>query len=524
VLGFPRPTKTRPVQLADLAERLSAPVDTDVSITGVSLASGRVLPGDLYAALPGSRNHGAQFLSEAVERGAVAVLTDEVGGKIADEHGVPTIVVADPRSAVGPVSAYVYGDPTETLSVIGITGTNGKTSTAYLVEAGLRAAGRRTALIGTVETRIGDETIESERTTPEAPELQALFAYALEQGVTDLVMEVSSHALALHRADGIRFVAGGFTMFGLDHLDFHLDVDDYLAAKSMLFDGRSRTEIINLDEPATAGLIQPGTVTYSVSDDSADWWASDIDGVGFDQSFIAHSPDGGAHDAAVRLPGRHNIANALLALASLAAVGVETATAVAGIAACSGIPGRMELVSGDGPIRGVVDYAHKPDAITAVLEALRPITSGRIIAVLGAGGDRDTGKRPIMGAAAGERADLVIVTDDNPRSEDPAAIRAGVLAGVGETEHLDVPGRAEAVDEAVRLARPGDTIALLGKGHESGQELADRTVPFDDRLALAAALRDAADSVDSLPPPAAVMVAGPAGTTEACDHDPNHRP
>lgn len=467
-------------------------VESDVRVTGVSLASARVLPGDLYAALPGSRSHGAQYLPEAVSRGAVAVLTDEVGAKTAAEHGLPCLVVHSPRAAVGPVAAQVYGDPTAHLRIIGITGTNGKTSTAYLVESGLRAAGRRTGLIGTVETRVGDETIVSERTTPEAPELQALFAYAREQGVTDIVMEVSSHALALHRADGIRFDAGGFTMFGLDHLDFHPDVEDYFAAKAMLFDGRSDTEIINLDEPATERLIGPDTVTYSVGESTADWWASDITGEGFDQSFTVHSPHGGTHAGSVRLPGRHNVANALLAYAALDAVGVDAATAVAGVAACPGIPGRMELVSGDGPVRGVVDYAHKPDAITAVLQALRPITPGRIIAVLGAGGDRDTGKRPIMGAAAANLADLVIVTDDNPRSEDPAAIRAGVLAGVRDTPYLDVAGRAEAVDEAVGLARPGDTIALLGKGHESGQELADRTVPFDDRRILAEALRAAA--------------------------------
>ena len=477
--------------MTELAESLSTSVSSDAYVTGVSLASGKVMPGDLYAALPGSRNHGAQFLAEAVERGAVAVLTDDVGAKIAVDHALPVLVVANPRAAVGPAAALIYGDPTATLSVIGITGTNGKTSTAYLVEAGLRAAGRKTALIGTVETRVGDETIESERTTPEAPELQALFAYALEQGVTDLVMEVSSHALALYRAEGIRFAAGGFTMFGLDHLDFHHDVDSYLAAKAMLFDGRSHTEIVNLDEQATAGLIEPATVTYSIREDTADWWADQISGTGFDQTFVTHAPDGGIHDASVRLPGRHNISNALLAMACLEAVGVDPATAVKGVAACPGIPGRMELVSGDGPVRGVVDYAHKPDAITAVLEALRPITPGRIIVVLGAGGERDTGKRPIMGAAAGERADLVIVTDDNPRSEDPEAIRAGVLAGIGEASHMDVAGRAEAIGEAVKQAKPGDTIALLGKGHETRQELADSVVPFDDRRELAAALQAA---------------------------------
>ena len=478
----------RPRRLDALARSLAdLAVHGDAEVTGVSLASQRVRPGDLYAALPGARRHGAEFLDDAVSRGAVAVLSDARGVAAATERGIPAIECADPRAAVGPVSALVYGEPTRWLSIIGVTGTSGKTSTAYLVESGLRAAGRRSGLIGTVETRIGDETIVSERTTPEAPELQALFAYAVEQGVTDVVMEVSSHALALHRADGIHFTVGGFTMFGVDHLDFHDTVEEYFAAKAKLFDGRCDVEVVNADDEWAKRLVTPKTVTYSLHDSAASWTATDITGSGFDQSFTARGP-GGTYPASVRLPGRHNISNALLAYACLAAVGVGAPVAVAGVGECRGIPGRMEMVSGDDPVRGVVDYAHKPDAVTAVLKALRPITSGSLIAVIGAGGDRDRSKRPVMGAAAADGADLVIVTDDNPRTEDPAAVRAEVLAGVGDRPHRDIAGRAAAIGEAVRLARPGDTIALLGKGHEQGQELADKTVPFDDRRVLADAL------------------------------------
>lgn len=478
-----------PTTLASLAQLLSVPVagsTEPVEVTGVSLASARVLPGDLYIAVPGARRHGIEFLTEAVERGAVAVLSDERGVDAAAEAGLPALHHGDPRAAAGTVSAAVYGDPTSRLSVIGITGTSGKTSTAYLIEAGLRAAGRTTGLIGTVETRIGDETVESERTTPEATELQALFAYALEQGVTDIVMEVSSHALTLHRADGIHFAAGGFTMFGLDHLDFHPTVDDYFAAKAKLFDGRCAVEVVNADDSWAKRLITPETVTYSLVDANATWSVADIHGFGFDQTFTVSGPQGD-HPGRARLPGRHNIANALLAYGCLSAVGVDAATAIAGVGECAGVPGRMELVSGDGPVHGVVDYAHKPDAITAVLDALRPITTGQLIAVIGAGGDRDPSKRSLMGEAAAA-ADLVIVTDDNPRTEEPAAIRAAVLAGVGQRPHLEVPDRTAAVDEAVARSRPGDTIALLGKGHESGQELADRILPFDDRRVLADAL------------------------------------
>lgn len=482
----------RPFPLADLARALAvAAPESDVAVTGACLASGKVRPGDLYAALPGARRHGAEFVAEAKQRGAAAVLTDGRGAAAAAAHDLPALVVDDPRAQLGPVSSLVYGEPSKRLSVIGLTGTNGKTSTAYLVNSGLRVAGRRTGMIGTVETRVGDETVVSERTTPEAPELQALFAYALEQGVTDLVMEVSSHALALNRADGISFAVGGFTMFGLDHLDFHIDVDEYFAAKALLFDGRCGVEVVNADDAWAKRLITHETVTYSLVDAGASWTVGDVVGIGFDQSYQVRGPDGSRYTGAVRLPGRHNVANALLAYGCLTAVGVPAATAVAGVAECPGVPGRMELVSGDGPVRGVVDYAHKPEAVTAVLQALRSTTTGRVIAVIGAGGDRDRGKRPLMGRAAAAVADLVVVTDDNPRTEDPAAVRAGVLEGVGDTPHLDVAGRAEAVDEAVSRARPGDTIALLGKGHEPGQELADRIVSFDDREVLRKALRDA---------------------------------
>ncbi len=488
MFAIPRPAEVRPVFLSELAPQLSAvPSGPDVGVTGVSLASGKVEPGDLYAALPGARRHGAEFLTEAVERGAVAVLTDEAGAQTAHEYDLPTLRLDDPRAAVGPAAAHVYGDPTKHLRIIGITGTNGKTSTAYLVEAGLRAAGRRTGLIGTVEIRMGDDVLVSERTTPEAPELQALFAHALESGVTDVVMEVSSHALALHRAEGIHFAVGGFTMFGLDHLDFHHGVEDYFASKAKLFDGRCAAEVINIDDAWASRLVTPKTVTYSLTGADATWTARDIKGVGFDQSFDVVGP-GIESRAFVRVPGAHNVANALLAYACLTETGVPAQTAIDGVAECLGVPGRMELVSGDHPVRGVVDYAHKPEAVVAVLKALRPITSGSIIAVIGAGGDRDPGKRKLMGEAAANGADLVVVTDDNPRTEEPSEIRAEVLAGVGAHPHIEVPGRGEAVAEAVARARPGDTIALLGKGHEQGQELATSTVSFDDRLVLAAAL------------------------------------
>jgi UDP-N-acetylmuramoyl-L-alanyl-D-glutamate--2,6-diaminopimelate ligase len=386
--------------------------------------------------------------------------------------------------------------------MIGITGTAGKTSTAYLVESGLRAAGLTTGLIGTVETRLGDLVAPSVRTTPEATDLQAILAAAAERGVTAVVMEVSSHALAVGRVNGIGFAVGGFTNFGLDHLDFHPSADDYFAAKARLFDGRSRAEVLNLDDPALRPLFKPGTISYSAAgDESASWWAGDVRPAAFGQRFVAHGPGGVAVAAGVALPGRHNVANALLAIASLVAVGVDAQVAAGGVAACKGVPGRLEQVDAPGEILGVVDYAHKTDAIVAALAALRELATargGRLLCLIGAGGDRDRGKRPLMGAAAAHGADLVIVTDDNPRSEDPAEVRAAVRAGAEESgsaaKVLEVAGRRAAIDEAVRLAAPGDVIALLGKGHERGQEVDGQMLPFDDRIELSRALTAAAGS------------------------------
>jgi UDP-N-acetylmuramoyl-L-alanyl-D-glutamate--2,6-diaminopimelate ligase len=384
---------------------------------------------------------------------------------------------------------------------VGITGTAGKTSTAYLIESGLRAAGRRPALLGTVETRLGDLVVDSVRTTPEATDLHALLAVAVERGVDSVAMEVSSHALALGRVGGVRFAVCGYTNFGLDHLDFHADAADYFAAKARLFDGRCGAEVLNLDDPALAPLLRPATITYSAAGDPAATWRAErvtADGA-FGQRFTAAGPDGVAVPAGVRLPGRHNVANALLAIAALVRLGIDPATAAAGVAACAGVPGRLEAVGGDGAVLGVVDYAHKPDAIVAALAALRTVATrrgGRLICVIGAGGDRDAGKRPAMGAAAARGADLVVVTDDNPRSEEPAAIRAAVRAGAeaagAPARVVEIAGRGAAIRSAVRSAGRGDVVAVLGKGHERGQEIAGRTEPFDDRTELAAALSEAA--------------------------------
>ncbi|MFI0795566.1 UDP-N-acetylmuramoyl-L-alanyl-D-glutamate--2,6-diaminopimelate ligase [Micromonospora rubida] len=497
VPGNPRPRTVTGLRLGDLADRLAVEPPSgaaDVAVTGVTHASQEVRPGDLYAALPGARRHGAEFAAGAAAAGAVAALTDPAGAPAVAAAGLPALVVPNPRAVLGALASAVYGDPTAGLTVIGITGTAGKTSTAYLIESGLRAAGHVTGLIGTVETRLGDLAVDSVRTTPEATDLHAMLAAARERGVTALVMEVSSHALAMGRVGGVRFTVGGYTNFGSDHLDFHADSADYFAAKAQLFDGRCAVEVLNHDDPALRPLFKPATVSYSAAGDpTATWYAGDVDGEGYAQRFTAHGPDGLTVPARVALPGRHNVANALLAIAALVAAGVDAETAAAGVAACGGVPGRLELVSTAGPVRGVVDYAHKTDAIVAALAALRELSAGRLICVIGAGGDRDRGKRPVMGAAAARGADVVLVTDDNPRTEDPGAIRAEVLAGAYGTgapaRIVEVAGRRAAIDEAVRLAAPGDVVAVLGKGHERGQEIGGEVLPFDDRTELADALR-----------------------------------
>jgi UDP-N-acetylmuramoyl-L-alanyl-D-glutamate--2,6-diaminopimelate ligase len=500
-----------PRSLTGLAALVGAtgPAPADPLISGVTHASGDVRPGDLYAALPGARRHGSEFVAGAAASGAAAVLTDPAGAPAAAEAGLPAIVVTDPREVLGAIAAAVYGDPTEHLTVIGLTGTAGKTSTAYLVESGLRATGHVTGLIGTVETRLGDLVVDSVRTTPEATDLHALLAVARERGVTAVVMEVSSHALAMGRVGGVRFDVGGYTNFGLDHLDFHADAADYFAAKAKLFDGRCRVEILNLDDAALEPLMKPATVTYSAAGQpAATWRASSVSGSSYAQTFTATGPDGPV-EAGVSLPGRHNVANALLAIAALVATGADPATAARGVAGCPGVPGRLERVwpagrqpgagagadrQGAGPVLGVVDYAHKPDAIVAALAALRELAGdrgGRLFCVIGAGGDRDKAKRPLMGRAAAEGADVVVVTDDNPRTEDPAAIRRGLLDGVpAAAEVFEVPGRRAAIDFAVGKAAPGDIVAVLGKGHERGQEVGGEVLPFDDRVELAGALAE----------------------------------
>jgi UDP-N-acetylmuramoyl-L-alanyl-D-glutamate--2,6-diaminopimelate ligase len=519
--AVPRPTSVPPrslsglVDLLDAADRLTRAVPTsslpldrfaELVLTGVTHDSRAVRAGDLYVGIPGASVHGASFAGTA---GVAAVLTNEAGAALVAASGtdVPVLVVDEVRPVLGMVAGWLYGDPSSAMLMLGVTGTNGKTTTSYLLEAGLRAAGHRTAVIGTVECRIGDTVVPSVRTTPEAPELQSLLAVARESGVTGVGMEVSSHALAYGRVAGTTYAAVGFTNLTQDHIDFHSSLEDYFATKAKLFTpDYARVGVVNIDDAYGARLVGIATeaglpiITVSPSGAAADWRAVSIDLGGEGSTFeIAHAPGGGApeqrHHCVLRLPGVFNVANALLAIAMLDAAGVPPKAALAGIAELRGVPGRMERVDAGQPYLAVVDYAHTPDAVERLLAAVRPATTGKLRVVLGCGGDRDRGKRPQMGAAVARLADDAVLTNDNPRSEDPMAIldemRAGALAAIAEgaTATISVePDRAAAIRAAVSRCRAGDTVVVAGKGHEQGQEVAGVVRPFDDRIELRRAI------------------------------------
>ncbi len=484
--GLPlRPRQPTPRPLPDLlAEVPGLRPAGDVAstlVTGCTLDSRAVQPGDLYAALPGARAHGADFAATAVAAGAVAVLTDDRGAARLADDGVPVLVADDPRGVLGAVSRCVHGDPGAGMTLIGLTGTNGKTTTAFLVEAGLRAAGHRTGLLGTVLTRIGDTVVPSVRTTPEAPDLQALLAVMRERGTTAVAMEVSSHALALGRVDGVRYDVAGFTNLSQDHLDFHASMEDYEAAKAMLFTPeRARTGVVNVDDAAGRRIVRNARIPMVTFGEDADWSVREVDLEPGGSRFRVRGP-GVDVRASVRLPGALNTANALAALACLVTAGVPVEAAVRGVADCPGVPGRMERVDAGQPFLALVDYAHTPDAVSRLVTAARGLTRGRVVLVLGCGGDRDRAKRPLMGAAAAQ-ADVAVLTSDNPRSEDPLAILAEMAAGAPGA--LCEPDRHAAIALAVELAQPGDVVVVAGKGHETGQEAGGVITPFDDRAVL----------------------------------------
>ncbi|MGN9780169.1 UDP-N-acetylmuramoyl-L-alanyl-D-glutamate--2,6-diaminopimelate ligase [Nonomuraea sp. ZG12] len=499
-----RPTTNPPRPLTGLASMLDADSGTERSphaaLTGVAIDSRQVRRGDLYVAVRGASAHGADFSAEAMAGGAVAVLTDPAGREAAAATGLPVLIVPDPRAVLGQVASWVYGRPTADIMIAGVTGTSGKSTTTFLLEAGLRAGGHTTGLVGGVEIHAAELCFEPRLTTPEAPELHGLFALMRERGVTAAAMEVSSHALAQGRVDGVFYDVALFTNLSQDHLDFHRDLDDYFTTKARLFQPElSRVGVTNLDDPYGRELLRlakvPMTTFSALGSPEAEWRALDVR-LGADGSaFRVVGPGGVEADAQISLPGPFNVANALGAIVTLVEAGVPLQSAVHGVGTLTGVPGRMERVTGAGDdFQAVVDYSHKPAAVESVLRSLRQVTAGTLTVVLGCGGDRDRGKRPLMGEAAARLADVAVFTSDNPRSEDPLDILAAMMEGAlrvprhARAHVIIEPDRAAAIDLAVGRAGRGDVIVVAGKGHEQGQYVSGEVIPFDDREVVAAAI------------------------------------
>ncbi|HZI92121.1 MAG TPA: UDP-N-acetylmuramoyl-L-alanyl-D-glutamate--2,6-diaminopimelate ligase [Thermoleophilaceae bacterium] len=470
----------------------------EVEISGLAYSSASVSEGALFFCVPGFTADGHDFAPDAVERGAAALVCERPLGL-----GVPEVQVESVRAAMGSVASRFYGDPSHELEVVGITGTNGKTTTAFLVREVLEAAGIQTGLLGTVKRVVGGREEPVERTTPEAIDLQADFARMLSRGDRACAMEVSSHALELGRASGIRFACKVFTNLTQDHLDFHEDMEAYYLAKRRLFDEPSgeaavtRREapsavVVNLDDPYGRRLADElgDAITYGVEADAADYRARDVTFDVAGATFAVDTPDG-TLELTTRLPGLFNVQNVLAALAAARSLGVKPDIAVHGLAGAGRVPGRFEPVEEGQDFGLLVDYAHTPDSLENVLRAARGITRGRLHVVFGAGGDRDRGKRPLMGEVAARLADRVIVTSDNPRSEDPDSIVDQVMEGTSDGPDVErEPDRRRAIARAIDTAEPGDVVVVAGKGHEQGQEFeGGRKEPFDDITVAREALR-----------------------------------
>jgi UDP-N-acetylmuramoyl-L-alanyl-D-glutamate--2,6-diaminopimelate ligase len=455
----------------------------DVEITSLAYSSGDVGPGSLFFCVPGFRADGHDFAPDAVARGAVALVCERPLGL-----GVPEVLVPSVRAAMGKIAARFYGEPTRELRVIGITGTNGKTTTAFLTRAILEATGTQCGLIGTVKYVVGGDEREAVRTSPEALDLQRAFRAMLDGGDRACAMEVSSHALELRRVEGIEWACRVFTNLTQDHLDFHKTMEDYFLAKRRLFLSGDAPSVVNIDDPYGARLAeQVQAITYGIGGD-ADFRAENVAFDAGGATFRLVAPSGRA-DARIRLPGLFNVSNALAAVAACVQLGVPLAEAAEALADAERVPGRLEPVDEGQDFAVLVDYAHTPDSLENVLRAARELTSGTLHVVFGAGGDRDREKRPLMGAAAVRHADRVIVTSDNPRSEEPSAIVDQILAGTGPDVEHEVD-RRRAIAMAIGSAGPRDVVVIAGKGHEQGQEFENgRKEPFDDVTVAREALR-----------------------------------
>lgn len=453
---------------------------SDAVVRGVVYRSGNVSSGDAFFCIPGGKHDGHDYAADAVSRGAAALVVERALPSVS----APQFLVRDARTALAYAARAFYADPSASMAVAGITGTNGKTTSTYLLDSIFRADGRPTGLIGTVETRVAGKRLPSTRTTPESSDLQALLAEMRDAGVSAVSMEVSSHAVDLGRITGVRFAVAAFTNLSQDHLDYHGTMEEYFSAKRRLFsDFEVAARVINIDDPFGRLLAaeHPGALTFGRTEDAAvralderaDWRGT---------CFALELP-GWSGRVALPLAGAFNVSNALTAAGCAFALGVPAETIVRGLEGAPQVPGRLERIDEGQAFSVVVDYAHTPDSLEKAIAALRAVTEGKLIVVFGCGGDRDVTKRPLMGRAAALGADIAVVTSDNPRSEDPSAIIAQIEAGVADSKsnHKVEVDRREAIARALELAAPGDSVLIAGKGHEDYQIFADRTVHFDDR-------------------------------------------
>jgi len=480
-----RPINSPAVSFAGIAKLIGAEFEQDLEITGISQNASEIEAGDIFVAIAGAKHHGIEFLDQAISNGAVAVITDSAGAN----SKLPTLIVDNPRRVVGEISAHIYGDPSANMFTVGITGTNGKTTVTTLLHQIWQRAGWDSGLVGTVNTQINNEILPSTHTTPEAAPLQSLLATMAERHARAVAMEVSSHALDQFRTAGTRYRVAGFTNLSQDHLDFHGDMDSYFKAKSKLFKfGMSEVAVINIDDAYGAKLANSVEIpVIRISrNGKADWRYEEITHFGATTQIKIRGSEGVLIEGVTKLIGDFNLDNLLMAVAIAVISGVDPIEISANLATYTGAPGRLEQVNVGQKYLAFVDYAHTPDAVINVLKSARQLTNGKLIAVLGCGGDRDRTKRPLMGKAL-TAADFPIFTSDNPRSENPVEILKEMVSGISHNGEV-ILDRREAIARAVEIAQPGDVIAVLGKGHEEGQEIAGIKHPFDDRKVLAEAI------------------------------------
>ena len=478
--------RTSGAELSKLADLVSGNCLGEATVFGITHDSRSVQSGDLYVALLGANGHGIDFVDEAVANGAIAVASDEHGAQIAQQKGLPVIELSNARKDMSTLAAGVYGNPESKLVITGVTGTNGKTTTTHMLRSIFLDAGKNVGVIGTLGTYLGDEHLPGARTTPESTDLYATLGLMVERGISHVFMEVSSHALALHRVDGIKFDVAIFTNLTQDHLDFHGSMENYFAAKALLFTPEhAKKAVICIDDEWGMKLAKECQIPKTTVGQNGNWKTSkatsNSTGSTTQQIVIEN---GASISLSVNMLGSYNATNATCALIASQMLGLEVPATLDSLENVRPIPGRLENVAIASSGTAIVDYAHTPDAVQTVLTVIKDANPAKVITVIGCGGDRDALKRPLMGKVAAQLSDIVIITDDNPRSEDPALIRSAILSGTQgmPAEVIEVADRRLAIANALELATSGDVIAILGKGHETGQEVAGQVFPFDDRV------------------------------------------